>query len=128
MEEVRSSILLSSTIGPPARRAVPRSGASGGAVGPLDAGDVGPEPLEVVELALLLLEHVDDEVAVVHQHPLTIGQALDPAGLGTSRRRDLLLDLVADGLDLAVVRRAGDHEPPAERQQVADVEDHDIPT
>ena len=75
MEEVRSSILLSSTRdGPPSWRA---AAVSGGWLLPVDSGHVGPEALEVVELALVLLEDVDDDVAVVHQHPGAVVEALN---------------------------------------------------
>ena len=49
----------------------------GDGLGPLEAGDVGPQALEVVELAGVLLEDVDDDVAVVHEHPLAGVEALD---------------------------------------------------
>src|SRR3546814_9730350 len=83
MEEVRSSILLSSTSRPAARRAVSRSAAarSGCRVRPVDPGNVLPQPLEVVELPSLLLEDVDHDVAVVDQDPLPVGHALDALGL-----------------------------------------------
>src|SRR3546814_13194524 len=79
MEEVRSSILLSSTSRPAARRAVSRSAAarSGCRVRPVDPGNVLPQPLEVVELPSLLLEDVDHDVAVVDPDPLPVGHALD---------------------------------------------------
>ena len=44
-------------------------------------GHVAPEALEVVELAGFVEEDVDDEVAVVEQHPLGGVEALDPERL-----------------------------------------------
>src|SRR3546814_15462449 len=87
MEEVRSSILLSSTSRPAARRAVSRSGAarSGCRVRPVDPGNVLPQALEVVELPSLLLDDVDPDVAVVDQVPLTASPAPHPLG---SRLKD----------------------------------------
>src|SRR3546814_20609614 len=75
-EEVRSSILLSSTSRPAARRAVSRSAAarSGCRVRPVDPGNVLPQPLEVVELPSLLLEDVDHDVAVVDQAPTPVAR------------------------------------------------------
>jgi len=45
---------------------------------PGDAGDVGVEPLDLVEVAGLVEEHVDHHVAVVDQHPLLLAGAFDP--------------------------------------------------
>src|SRR3546814_17705422 len=83
MEEVRSSILLSSTSRPAARRAVSRSAAarSGCRVRPVDPGHVLPQPLEVVEPPSLMLEDVDHDVAVADQDPLPVRPALDALGL-----------------------------------------------
>src|SRR5881227_2921763 len=43
---------------------------------PFDDRGVGPQTLEVVVPAHLVEEHMDDEVAVVEQHPLGVGEAL----------------------------------------------------
>src|SRR3546814_5369051 len=120
MEGVRSSIRLISTSRPAARRAVARTAAarSGCRVRPVDPGNVLPQPLEVVELPSLLLEDVDHDVAVVDQDPLPVGHALDALGLRSARHTDLVLHLVTDRLDLAVVGRAGDDEPLAEREHL----------
>ena len=52
----------------------------GGLVLPVDLGDVGPEAFELVVVPLLLVEDVDDEVAVVEEHPAQAVQALMRAG------------------------------------------------
>ena len=57
----------------------------GGGVAPLDPRHVGPEPLELVETAGLLGEDVDDEVAVVEQHPASGRRA--PRSAAASDRR-----------------------------------------
>ncbi len=49
---------------------------------PRHAGCAGPQMLEVVVVPRVLQEHVRDEVAVVHEHPGGVLQALD------ARRRD----------------------------------------
>src|SRR5687767_2649553 len=41
-----------------------------------DASGAAPEPIEAVEIAGVLREHVDDEVEVVEQNPLGAGVAL----------------------------------------------------
>src|SRR5512138_1067322 len=46
-------------------------------LGELDARRTDPEALEVVELAHGQVEDVDDDVAVVHQHPLSVRDAFD---------------------------------------------------
>src|SRR6516225_7409348 len=40
-------------------------------------GPLSPQPLEIVELANLRSEHVDDHVAGINHHPVAIGQAFD---------------------------------------------------
>ena len=47
-------------------------------------------------------------------------------GLGPPGLVHPVLDPVADGLHLAVVAGAGDHEPAAEGQDLAHLEDHDV--
>ncbi len=47
-------------------------------------------------------------------------------GLGPPGLVDLELDLVADGLHLALVGGAGDHEPAAQCQHLPHLEDHNI--
>src|SRR5206468_587345 len=52
-------------------------GYRGGGFLPVQAGCVGPEPVEVVEVPRLLEEDVDDKVAVVEERPRGI---LEPLG------------------------------------------------
>src|SRR6266516_8138663 len=63
---------------------------------------VAPEALEVVVLALLLVEDVHDDVDEVQQDPVGLALALSP-----QRSRALhaagALDLLVDGADLAIV-------------------------
>src|SRR5690242_8829932 len=94
--------------GPRAGGGAPASAGGGtGDVGrEVDQGAVAPQPLQRVELPLLLVLHVDDDVAVVDQHPPTV-----PLALATDRLladvTELVLDLVHDRLHLAVVGRGG---------------------
>src|SRR4051812_18814931 len=85
---------------------------------PLERRHVAPEPLELVVVALLFEEHVDHEVAVVHEDPTLGVEALDAQRTVPARGRDLLLDLFDDGLDLAGVGPAGDHEPARDGQDL----------
>ena len=64
-----------------ARRPFPEATPSSGCGRrPADPRGVAPEMLEIVEGPGLVQEHVDEEVAVVHEHPEGVGQALDPVG------------------------------------------------
>src|SRR3954452_10351944 len=114
MEEVRSSILLSST---PGGSVVDEAGS------PVDSGHVAPESLELVVVARLLQEDVDDEVAVVDEDPVAVVEALDAQWPRAALLDDLLLDRVGDGAHLAGVRAAGDHEPPRDGEHLAALED-----
>src|SRR6266496_805607 len=91
---------------------------------PLHDRGVPPQVLEAVVLALLVMEHVDDEVDEVQQYPTACLVALrsnrsDPLAL------QLAGDLVGDGVDLAVGTARGDHEVVGDRDELADVEDDD---
>ena len=100
--------------------------AAGGDVGrQRDQRAVAPQPLEGVELPLLLVLHVHDDVAVVDQHPAAVALALAADRLGADLAQ-LVLDLVDDRLHLAVVARRGEQERVGDRELVADVEGHDV--
>src|SRR3954454_22235223 len=99
---------------------------AGGHVGrKLDQGAVAPEPLEGVELPLLLVLYVDDDVAVVDEHPPPVALALAPDRLLTGVA-ELVLDLVDDRLHLAVVARGLQQERVGDGELVADVEGDDV--
>src|SRR3954451_14968399 len=104
---------------------VHRSGC-GNLFAPFQDGGIGPEPFKVVVAPDLVEEYVDDEVAVVEQHPLGVGEALDADGRWPVDRLYLSLDLLGDGLDLPAVVPAGDHEGVGDRQHTADVEDDSV--
>jgi hypothetical protein len=69
---------------------------------------------------------VDDEVAVVHEHPRRIVQPFDRARLRCRLLGELLLDLFDDRAHEARVRRAGDDEALDDADDVSDVEDDDL--
>ena len=81
---------------------------------------VAPETLERVEAPRLLLEDVEDDVAVVHQDP---ARRLEP--LDGERRAELLGDRVGDGAGLAVGAGRREHEVVRHRRQLGQVEDED---
>src|SRR5690349_3563092 len=81
---------------------------------------VAPEALERVELARLLLEDVEHDVAVIHQDPVRALHALDRL-----RGAELLGDGVGDGAGLPVRSGGGQDEVVGHRRQIDQVEDED---
>jgi hypothetical protein len=69
---------------------------------------------------------VDDDVAVVEQHPVPLVTALDPQGLVVPRVRHLPLDLVDDGAHLPVVGRRGHHELVGDHEDLAHLHDEHV--
>src|SRR5690349_7035584 len=100
-----------------------------GGVGELEGHDraVLPEALEAVVDALLLVEHVHDQVAEVEK---------DPAGLCTTLATDSLvprldetiLDLVGDRGDVALAVPGDEQEDVDERQGLRDVQRDEVLT
>ena len=74
----------------------------------LDFG-VAPKALEGVKLAGFLIENINDDVAVIHQHPVGGGIALDPSGFYAVVVTELEVDFVRKGLDVAFVAGGGDY-------------------
>ena len=100
----------------------------------LTGGDVGrqrdhravaPEPLEGVELPLLLVLDVHHDLAVVDQHPAAVALALAADRLGADLAQ-LVLDLVDDRLDLPVVAAGGEQEGVGDGELLADVEGDEV--
>jgi hypothetical protein len=69
--------------------------------------------------------HVHHDVAVVDQHPAAVALALAADRLGADLAQ-LVLDLVDDRLDLAVVGGRGEQEGVGDRELLADVEGDDL--
>ena len=88
-------------------------------------GAVGPEPLEGVVGALLLVLHVHDDVEVVEQHPAVLPLALAVRRLLTIGSEPLL-DRLDDGAHLTVVGRRAKQEGVGHSKLVADVERDDV--
>ena len=93
--------------------------------GQRDRRAVAPQPLQGVELPLLLVLDVHHDLAVVDEHPPAVAFALAAQRLGADLAQ-LVLDLVDDRLDLAVVGAAGDQEGVGDGELVADVEGDDL--
>ena len=90
-------------------------------------GHLAPQALERVELAHLGHEDVDDDVEVVHQHPLRLRQR-PRRGAGGSPCSSLQpsVDRVVDRLDLAVGAARADHEVVGVVDDAAQVELDDV--
>jgi hypothetical protein len=86
---------------------------------------VPPQPLELVEGALLLVLDVHDDVAEVDEDPAVVTPALATQRLGAGQP-DTLLDLVDDRTDLTFVGRRGDDEDVGEGQLTGDVDGDDV--
>jgi hypothetical protein len=67
---------------------------------------------------------VDDEVAVVEQHPREVAEAFDLAHRAAPRGTHLHGDLVDDRPNLPVVPTGGDDEVVRDSEEVAHVDDH----
>src|SRR6478672_894917 len=106
-------------------RSALNSAARGDVGGQLDHGAVAPQPLEGVELPLLLVLDVDHDLAVVDEDPPSVALALATDGLRADLAQ-LVLDLVDDRLDLAVVGGGGEQEGVGDGELLADVEGHDV--
>src|SRR5512138_1090772 len=69
--------------------------------GDRDPRGVAPQPLEAVELALVVLEDVHDDVDEVHQDPIRNTTPFHVLGFQTVFVAHALLDRVGDGEDLS---------------------------
>src|ERR1700758_5133378 len=72
-------------------------------ISPFHGLRVAPQPFEVVIHARLLRKNVDQEIAVIHQHPFGVLVAFDACRV-LALLFQRLLDLIRDRLDLPGVR------------------------
>ena len=73
------------------------------------------------------MHDVDDEIAVVQQHPLSFVDAFARArGQMPALEVHVLLDLFRDADHLALVHGGGDHHDVGDGEQVADIERLDV--
>jgi hypothetical protein len=83
------------------------------------------QAFQVVEVALVGAEDVDDDVAKIQEDPARRRLALAAVG-GDAVLGQLRVDGVAEGLHLANGLSAGDHEVVGEQGNVADIQEEDI--
>ena len=70
---------------------------------------ISPEPLQIVELAGLLVENMNDHILVVKQNPARLAGPLAVPHAHACQRQ-ALFHAFGEGPDLARGERAGDHE------------------
>ena len=81
-------------------------------------GRISPEPLQIVELAGLLVENMNDHILVVKQNPVRLAGAFTVEH-AHALRRQALFHAFGESPDLAEGVRAGDHEIVGEAGQAA---------
>jgi hypothetical protein len=91
----------------------------------LEPRGVAPQLLEAVEAALVRLEHVHDEIAVVEEDPLELGLTLAADRLRTGLA-EFAFDLIGDGMHLPVGGAGGDQEVVGDDEQFPDAQGHDV--
>jgi hypothetical protein len=87
---------------------------------------VAPETLQAVILAGFGREDVDQQVAVIGQHPFGLVVTLDADGQLAGLLLQLEADFVADGLNLARVGAGRDDEEIGERGDAGEVQNQDV--
>jgi len=90
---------------------------------PLVMGCVGPEALQAVELALILSEDMDDDPAVVEQHPIPKPVSFD-ADFAYLLLAKFIYNALRDGLNLAVGLPAAYYKIIGDYQYLADIDDY----
>lgn len=88
---------------------------------PFESTGIPPEPFQSVELALLILEDVNDEVSVIEQHPLRFGPSL-VAKRPATPILELLDHVVGKALHMGTRRSGGNDEHLGYCEEIADVE------
>ena len=85
-----------------------------------DTGGVGPEAFQIVKTAHVIIEDMDNDIAVIHQHPVALLETIDTERLD-SLCFQILLNMFGDGADLAVGRPVADEKRVRQAGEVADV-------
>src|SRR5699024_4644007 len=91
----------------------------------LDLRGIEEETIQRVVLALGAALHVDDDVAVVQQHPQSLAASLATQGLRAIFGQ-VILDFVNDGLHVALVIAGDDDEAVDDGQAIGYVDDEDV--
>jgi len=87
---------------------------------------IAPELLELIQLAALRRENMDDEVHVVGEHPAGRRIPLEVDGLASDPLPDAAFHGVHDGAAAALASGGRDHEEIREPGETAQVEHHDV--
>ena len=87
---------------------------------------ISPETSEIVEIAGVAVEKMNDEIAVIEQHPLGGVVAFDADRAAIRARFELFVDLVSDRLNLPLVRAACDNEKFGKAGELAQIEPDDV--
>lgn len=85
-----------------------------------------PQPFQIVEEALLLQEQVDDHIAVIHQHPATVGGPFDRERQLGITFLDGLAHIVRQRFQLAVTVAVTDDEEVGDDRVRAQIEQDDL--
>jgi hypothetical protein len=84
-----------------------------------------PQPLQGVQLALLLMLHVHHDVDVVEQHPAVLSFSLATCTMGLVLVHGFV-DSIYDRRDLTLVGRRDDNEDIGNGKMLRDIEGNDI--
>src|SRR5690606_17217964 len=87
---------------------------------------IPPEPLEVVKLSLLGIEHVRDDINIVEKHPLPVIGPLRMPGPLIALLADRFANSVGNGLDLQLGITGANNEKVGHATYLAHVQDRDI--
>ena len=86
---------------------------------------VAPERLEIIEGALVRLEHMDEHPEVIEHDPLAGRKTVGVAGQAEFVPQSLA-DLRADGLEVGIARAGADDKVIGKAAELAQVEDADV--
>lgn len=99
-------------------------------IGLLDAEhDFGlgtPQPFQVIKMPLGFQKDMDDDDAIIHQHPAAFRLAFGGIGQQVIMFFDALADVVDQGFELAVAVTVANHEKVSDDRVGAQVEQHDV--
>ena len=88
----------------------------------LEARRIAPQTLQLVVVPRLLIEEMDDHVAVVEEYPVPVLLALPPIRLASVGGLQSELDLVDERLDVPGRRARGDEEEIGDDDEIRYIE------
>lgn len=92
----------------------------------VDDGCIRPQPLELVVVPRLLIEHVDNHVAVVQQDPAGVLPALATKGQSLHLGFEFSLHIIRKRANMPIRGSGCDNEDVGDNQQLRNVEQRDI--